>query len=112
MQEMPSISSPVLQEKRPTSSSVVMNIITSLCLGLLIPFMVIDILSISYYGPSLSMAWENVSNGLKSGILYIDGEGAGIFALLFFLPLSVWNFIALMLSLAASRKKHPSVKKS
>jgi hypothetical protein len=119
MQEKPPISPPVSIDEYPVDNLFQppkkrgigwLNIITAVFLGFFILFTAIDVLSTSYY-TSLSTASENVSNAFKTGILYVDGEGAVLFAFIIFFPLGVWGFVAFMLSLADYRRNKSRVKK-
>jgi len=114
MQEKPSISPSVMhvkQEKLSIHLPVIMNIITAVILVLLIPFTAVNVLDTEYY-MSLSDAWANVSIGLQSGFLYVDGGGAFLLTFIFFLPLSIWCLITLRFSLVACLRKKPFAKKS
>jgi hypothetical protein len=88
-----------------------LNIITAVCLVLFAFYAAMNIFSDGYhFSPSLSS--EIVSDGLQSGIMYINGGAAGLSAILCFFPLSVWGFIALVLSLIGYWRKKPHAKKS
>lgn len=88
-----------------------LNIITAVCLVLFTFYAIMNIFSDGYnFNPSLSS--EIVSDGLQSGIMYINGGAAGLSAILCFFPLSIWGFIALVLSFIVYWRKKPHAKKS
>ncbi len=91
-----------MQEKH-SSTLKVMNIITAVGLVLFTLFVVLW-----FYDTSPSIVWD----GLRSGILEINGQEAALPAIFCFFPLGIWCLIPLVLSLIAYGRKKPSAKKS
>lgn len=98
-----------MQEKSSSRlyDTSLMNILIAIGLVLFTGFVVLD-LSSDGYTFGLAMMWQVVSDGIKSGILYINPDPL---PLLGYLALSLCSFVSLILSLVAYRRRRTDTKK-